>query len=93
MNTAAKGRRGEHRARKLLEEAGFSVCRAAASKGPADLVAWNPSVVRFVSVKSGTGRMTPLERATLLGMDRPPNSTVELWTFRDRRPTPEIERL
>jgi len=36
MNTAHKGRRAEHRARALLEAAGFAVCRAAGSKGPAD---------------------------------------------------------
>jgi len=29
MNSAHKGRRAEHRARALLEAAGFSVCRAA----------------------------------------------------------------
>jgi len=40
MNCAAKGRRGEHRARAILESAGFTVVRAAASKGVADLVAW-----------------------------------------------------
>jgi hypothetical protein len=33
MNTAHKGRRAEHRARTLLEAAGFAVCRAAGSKG------------------------------------------------------------
>ena len=53
MNAAYKGRRAEHRARALLEAAGFAVCRAAGSKGPADLVAWDTTSIRFISVKSG----------------------------------------
>jgi hypothetical protein len=36
----------------------FLVCRAAASKGPADLVAWDTTAIRFVSVKSGTATWT-----------------------------------
>jgi hypothetical protein len=36
VNTATKGRRAEHRARAILEAAGFSVTQAAGSKGPAD---------------------------------------------------------
>jgi Holliday junction resolvase len=47
MNTAQKGRRAEHRARALLEADGFVACRAAGSKGPADLVAWQDT--RFCS--------------------------------------------
>jgi Holliday junction resolvase len=53
MNTAHKGRRAEYHARALLEAACFTVCRAAGSKGPADLVAWDTTAIRCISIKSG----------------------------------------
>lgn len=93
MNTAHKGRRAEHRARALLEAAGFSVCRAAASKGPADLIAWDATTIRFVSVKSGSKYASAVERAALQGLPRPTNSTVEVWRFPDRCQTPLVEIL
>jgi hypothetical protein len=58
MNVVHKCRLAEHRARVLLEAAGFEVCRAAGSKGPADL-AWDTTSIRFISVKSGTKYATP----------------------------------
>jgi Holliday junction resolvase len=93
MNTAHKGRRAEHRARALLETAGFAVCRAAGSKGPADLIAWDTTVIRFISVKSGTKYATATERETLEQMPRPANASIEVWRFPDRYRTPLIERL
>ncbi|MGE5836011.1 MAG: hypothetical protein ACM4AI_16135 [Acidobacteriota bacterium] len=65
MNTAHKGRRAEWKARTLLEAAGFSVCRAAASRGPCDLIAWDATSIRFVSVKSGSKYATAIEREQL----------------------------
>jgi Holliday junction resolvase len=92
MNTATKGRRAEHRARKLLEAAGFEVCRAAGSKGPADLVAWDAVSIRFVSVKSGTKYASAAEREALQLLMRPANASVEIWRFPDRCRSPAIER-
>lgn len=91
MNTAIKGRRAEHRARAILEAAGFSVCRAAASKGPADLVAWDATSIRFISVKAGTKYASALERETLAQLVRPASSSVEIWRFPDRCRAPLIE--
>jgi Holliday junction resolvase len=93
MNTAHKGRRAEHRARALLEAAGFQVCRSAGSKGPADLIAWNTTSIRFVSVKSGTTYASALERETLELLPRPANASVEIWRYPDRATQPIIERL
>ena len=93
MNTAHKGRRAEHRARRLLEAAGFAVCRAAGSKGPADLIAWDALSIRFVSVKSGTQYASALEREALQMLPRPANASVEVWRFPDRCQAPLIERL
>ena len=93
MNTSHKGRRAEHRARALLEAAGFSVCRAAGSKGPADLVAWDTTSIRFISIKSGTQYVRAVERDALQALARPANSTIEVWRFPDHCRAPLIERL
>lgn len=92
MNTSSKGRRAEYRVRTLLERAGYVVVRAAASKGPADLVAWNTTAIRFVSVKSGQQYASSSEREALRLLPRPACATVEIWRLPDRRP-PIIEVL
>jgi Holliday junction resolvase len=93
VNAAHKGRRAEHRARALLEAAGFAVCRAAGSKGPADLVAWDTTSIRFISVKSGTKYASAIEREALQLLPRPVNASIEVWRFPDRCRAPWIERL
>jgi Holliday junction resolvase-like predicted endonuclease len=92
MNTSLKGARAERKARAILEAAGFTVTRAAASKGPADLIAWDGVSIRFISVKSGTTYASALEREALQLMRRPTCSTIEIWRFRDRK-APLIEVL
>ena len=91
VNCAHKGRRAEHRTRALLEAAGFSVCRAAGSKGPADLIAWDTTSIRFISVKSGTKYASAIERKALQLLLRPANSTVEIWRWPNRASAPLIE--
>ena len=93
MNTAHKGRRAEHRARRLLEADGYTVTRAAGSKGVADLVAWNAAGFRLVSVKSGGRYASRAERAALVGCPVPANCSREVWRFRPRHPAPVIEVL
>ena len=93
MNTAHKGRRGEHRVRAILEAAGYTVVRAAASKGPVDLVAWNGGNFRLIQVKTGGGYPSAIEREVLSGLVRPANATVELWRLPDReQPIVEVLR-
>ncbi|MEO7190064.1 MAG: hypothetical protein ABI051_03310 [Vicinamibacterales bacterium] len=93
MNCAHKGRRAEHRARRLLEADGFHVTRSAGSKGPCDLVAWDATSIRFVSVKSGSRYASSIEREALQIMVRPRNATIEVWRFPTRCRVPVIERL
>ena len=92
MNTAKKGRRAEHRCQRLLEAAGFATVRAAGSKGPADIVAFDGVSVRLISVKSGTRYASAAEREALRLLPRPANASVEIWRFPDRK-APIIERL
>jgi Holliday junction resolvase len=82
-----KGRRLEHRARALLAAAGYSVVRAAGSKGPVDLIAFNETGFRLVSVKSGSTYASADERAVLELLARPQNASLA-----DRRPL-KIELL
>lgn len=93
MNCAHKGRRAEHRARALLEAVGYSVCRAAGSKGPADLVAWDALSIRFISVKSGKRYASAIEKEALQLMARPANSSIEVWRFPPRCKEPLLEKL
>jgi Holliday junction resolvase len=93
MNSARKGRRAEHRAQDILEAAGYLTTRAAASKGPADIIGWNATAVRFISVKSGTRYASAVEREALQAMPKPPNATCEIWRFPDRCRQPLIEVL
>ncbi len=51
-----KGTRAEHRSRRLLEAAGFSVTRAAGSLGEFDLVGVNGSCFVLVQVKCNLWR-------------------------------------
>lgn len=59
MSTATAGRAREHRVRRLLEQAGYEVSRAAASKGAWDLVAFGHGVLLLVQVKPSAGRVDP----------------------------------
>ena len=93
MNAAHKGRRAEHRARAILEAAGFAVVRAAGSKGPADLIAFDATSIRLISVKSGTKYLSALEREALQLVPLPSNGSRECWRFPDRCRAPLIERL
>jgi Holliday junction resolvase len=93
MNCAHKGRRAEHKARHLLEAAGFTVTRAAGSKGIADLIAWDSVSFRLISVKSGTTYASAVEREALATCPAPVNTSREIWRFPDRARAPLIERL
>lgn len=93
MSTATKGRRAEHRARDILRNAGYEVTRAAGSKGPADLIAWNSTSIRFISVKCATQYLSGIEREALMLGPWPPNSSVECWRFPVIAREPLIEVL
>ena len=67
MSTASTGRRIEHAVRDDLTAHGWTlVCRAAGSKGAADLVAVRPGRVAFVQVKRTDPRLSPAERHRLI---------------------------
>jgi hypothetical protein len=91
LNTKAKGSRGERRARRVLEAAGYRCTRAAASLGLFDVIAIGPLDVRLLQVKTGTATLSLGEREQLELFHVPANVTKEYWRFRDRARAPLIE--
>jgi len=90
MDVAAKGRRLENRARKILEKAGYIVIRSARSKGTFDLVAFNKLGLRLIQVKAN--RWPDLvEMEEIINFQPIPSFTSkEVWRFDDRRKDPSI---
>lgn len=62
MNTAAKGRRNEHRSRALLEAAGYAVTRAAGSMG-----IWEAALNPCYNAASGEAALSELDRCSREG--------------------------
>ncbi|MCK6553325.1 hypothetical protein L6Q96_01865 [Candidatus Binatia bacterium] len=87
MNTSAKGRRLEGRSKAVLEAAGYTVIRAAASKGPFDLVGWSATDVVPVQCKANRPP-GPGEREALRLVPVPPNGRrlIHVWMDRQRWP-------
>lgn len=92
MNSKRKGTRTEHKARRILEAAGYTVLKAGGSLGLFDLVALGSTDVRCVQVKCN-GYCSAAEREQLQLLVVAPNVSKEIWRFKDRVKAPLIERL
>lgn len=84
MNAAHKGRRREHQSIRLLEAAGYTVVRSAASKGPFDLVALGPQDIQLVQVKANR-LPAPTERRALAAFPVPATVTKVCHIWVDHR--------
>lgn len=91
MNCKRKGTAAEHRAIRLLEASGFLCSRSAGSLGLFDVVGVGPLGVRLVQVKSGTARLSGVEREAITQLRVPANTTKEYWRFLPRATAPVIE--
>lgn len=89
MSTATKGRRREHQSRRLLEAAGYSVIRSAASKGTFDLVAVSATDFVLVQVKCNRPP-SPAEREALALFRCPVNCKKLIHVWRDRVQAPTV---
>lgn len=92
MNAAAKGRRNEHRSRRLLEASGYVVTRAAGSLGAWDLVGIGATEFCLVQVKSNRPP-SPAEREELAAFECPPNCRRLIHVWRDRQRSPDVREL
>lgn len=82
MSNYAAGRRVEWAVRDDLARNGYTVFRAAGSKGPADLIALKDGEVLFVNVKRDT-LPSPAERAALLALARLlPGVGAAIWAHK-----------
>ncbi len=92
MNAKRKGTRNEHRAMKILESAGYSCTRAAASLGLFDVIAIGRQGVRLVQVKSNRDA-SPIEREAITLFETPAGVSKEIWIFKDYAREPIIRNL
>lgn len=80
-----KGRYYENKTRKIYESRGYYVIRSGASKGPADLVAFNSEEIIIIQVKAGKSFFGPEERNKFIAVVIPKNGRKELWAWRGRK--------
>lgn len=92
INRAGKGRRREHQSRRYLEAQGYTVLRAAASKGIFDLVAVGSADVLLVQCKSNSWPRGD-ELSRLWAFKCPPNVRRVIHRWRDREAAPDIKEL
>lgn len=92
MNTAAKGRRNEHRSIQLLESLGYRCVRAAASKGLFDIVAIGSADIVLLQVKSSEWPRSE-ELESLRIFEAPANCKKMIHRWRDRQRTPDVKEL
>jgi hypothetical protein len=88
-----KGTRNEHKAIRILENAGYSCTRAAGSLGMFDIVAISRQGIRLVQVK--TNRPPgPAEREAIAEFRGiPENASKEIWIFEDYARAPIIKNI
>lgn len=87
MNTAAKGRRNEHRSMAIFEAAGYECLRAAASKGAWDFVAISATDIVLCQVKSTRWpRSEEMEQLQLFRVPAGVRKLVHRWKARARKP-------
>ncbi len=92
MNTKAKGNRNEHRSMAMLEAAGYSCTRAAASLGVFDIVGISATDIVLVQVKTRDWP-GPLETEALKGFSIPPNARKLIHRWRDRQQQPDVREV
>lgn len=79
-NTKAKGNKSEREIWHRLKDQGMEAVCSKASLGPADVVAWNNEVVRFIQSKNESKTRSYIEDLDKLrNMKCPPNGVRELW--------------
>jgi|GEM_PF-470723 len=88
-----KGQRSERRCIRALEAAGYLCTKSGGSLGLFDVIGIGAVDVRLVQVKSGTKRLTPIEREGIKALKVAPNVSKEYWRYLDRVRDPVIERL
>jgi hypothetical protein len=93
FRSGRKGAKAERKCVKLLEAAGYLCTKSGGSLGLFDVIAIGEHDVRLVQVKSGTKRLTLLEREAIRELKVPANVSKQYWRYLDRVKDPVIEHL
>jgi Holliday junction resolvase len=88
-----KGQRSERRCIRDLEAAGYLCAKSGGSLGLFDVIAIGSADVRLVQVKSGTNRLSRIEREAIKELKVPSNVSKQYWLYLDRVKAPIIEVL
>jgi len=91
-NCKAKGRKNEWRSMRLLESAGYSVTRAAASLGCFDLIGVSSSGLVLVQCKTRDWPSTA-EMEQLRLFPAPPNARKLVHRWIDRKRLPDVREV
>lgn len=92
MNSKAKGARAEHKSIRLLEAAGYSCTRAAASLGVFDIVATGANDVLLIQVKSNDWpRNAEMEAIRVFRAPALCRKLIHRW--RDRQNAPDVKEI
>ncbi len=92
MNTAAKGRRNEHKSIRLLESLGYDCTRAAASKGVWDVIGIGPTDFVLCQVKSN-GWPSSVEMEQMERFKSPLNAKKIVHRWRDNQRHPDVRTI
>lgn len=92
MSAKSKGTKREHRSMAILEAAGYSVTRAAASLGAWDLVAIGSTDIVLCQVKSRDWPSRD-EMETLKNFPAPPNARKLVHRWRDYQRQPDVREI
>ncbi len=92
MNRKAKGSRAEHRSMRMLEAAGYSCTRAAASLGLFDIIGVSSTDVVLVQVKTRDWPYAA-EMETLNGFQCPPNARKLIHRYVDGKRLPDVREI
>ena len=92
MNTAAKGRRNEHKTIQLYEKLGYQAIRSAASKGLWDVIVWDSQGIVFIQCKTnglpGKEEMEALREAVV-----PPGARKLVHRWDDGKHMPVVKEV
>ena len=92
MNAKAKGNRNEYKTIKLLEAAGYSCTRAAASLGIFDVIGISATDFVLVQCKSNDWPGS-VEMESMKEFPAPPNARKLVHRWRDRQATPDVREV
>jgi Holliday junction resolvase len=92
MNAKRKGSRNEHRSIAILEAAGYSCTRAAASLGVFDIIGISAADIVLCQVKTNSWPGS-VEMEAIKLFTAPPNARKIVHRWQDRKSLPDVREV